>query len=188
MEWMIHYLAKNAQNELYTFDERKQILRYGFKKLLTNLAILMILFTVSFFMDTINTMFVIITTFVALRMKFGGWHSESKGVCMIITTIIPIVYIFIIKAYEIPLVFTAITYIFAYLSAFLKGVVDNPKKDLCADKKLKFKLQGIFILTFIGAIHLFILNKHLANISEGMTLAIFTVFINLYFSKTKTQC
>ncbi|MCT4620823.1 MAG: accessory gene regulator B family protein [Marinisporobacter sp.] len=188
MEWMIQYLAKNAQNEHYTFDERKQILRYGFKKLLTNLFILMILFTISFFMDTLKVMFILIITFVVLRMKFGGWHSESKGVCITLTIIVPIVYVFIIKAYDLPLIFTFITYLFAYLSAFLKGVVDNPKKELSSDKKSRFKLQGIIILTFIGAIHIFVLSNHLTNISEGMTLSIFTSFINLYFNQTKTQC
>lgn len=137
---------------------------------------------------TTFTFFVIISL---LRNMFGGYHHHSEMVCLVISTIIPILAGYLAIKLDYNIYFIVSVYVFSYLTAFFKKTVDNPNKRfeegnkrLTIDRKnLLFKL-GIILLISTTIVHIFVYFTGYREISNSMTLAVFISFVNLHLKNS----
>ncbi|WP_432408528.1 accessory gene regulator B family protein [Wukongibacter sp. M2B1] len=136
------------------------------------------------------TTLIIFITIVAFRSRFGGYHADSAKVCIIISTIIPIVCAYITIFLDFNLYLIVTVYIFAYFTAFKKGVVDHPNrrfqegnKILNLEMKRRLFKTGVILLVAINIIHIHLFLIGYVSISDAMTLGTLISFINLYFGK-----
>jgi accessory gene regulator protein AgrB len=173
----------------------EEILEFDMTKKLRQLIWVLLLFSLSygFFFIGIDVRFsvlIIFCTVVAFRNMLGGYHSDSPLVCLIISTIIPIVLGLISISVDFNIYAVTSIYIFAYVTVKSKGVVDHPNrrfqegnKTLNLEMKSRLIKIGLTLLILINILHIVIFAKGYFSVSNPLALGVFISFLNLYFGK-----
>lgn len=152
---------------------------YGLTKVLSFLLWTILLFIFSKPLNVTKETFTVFIIYLLLRRNFGGAHAKTYAMCLLLSTLIPVVLGIISTKITLSIPFIAVIYIFSYATAFIKGVVDNPKKRLTQNEKSKFKKDGLITLTIILIINILCI-KYII-ISNCIVSGVFWAFINLYF-------
>ncbi|WP_432401044.1 accessory gene regulator B family protein [Wukongibacter sp. M2B1] len=179
----------------FSHEQLEQIITFNLigniKQGLWVLALIILAVTLNFLgIDIRFTTFVIFITFVSFRRKFGGYHADSQIACLIISTVIVVVLAFIATVMDFNIYFIFAVYIFAYYTAYKKGVVDHPNRRFSNENKILnlemkqrlFKI-GVRLLIIVNVIHILLyITGHVVT-SNAILLGVFISFANLYFGK-----
>lgn len=183
MKSMALVSGKYLSDKLEYDKTKEEILTYMLERLITNIIFLSLLAIFSSLLGFTSIAFIYYISFILIRTRFGGWHANSPYTCMILSIIFPLAFSYVAIHITIPNYIVIFTYVFAYFTAFYKGVVDNPNKRLKEFRKKRFKKQGLIILTIICIIHTLIIINNLHLFSNILTLSLLSSFGNLYFGK-----
>ncbi len=159
-----------------TFAEEK--ITYLVSRFITNCIFLSLLFLIAQIIHFKLEVFVFLCVYLPLRRSFGGYHAKTEYACLFISVALPITASYIANKVNINYLVGIIVYMFSYATAFIKGVVDNSKKRLKPEQKIKFKKQGIILLLGVTFIHLFFVKDMV--VSNIIIIALFVSFGNLY--------
>lgn len=185
----------NKYKDIYTREEIKQIITYDITGKLKQAIWILVLALISYIAFIIDidirlTTFIAFIIIIVFRNNFGGYHANSEKICLIISTIIPLAIGYISIILNLNILIIAAIYIFAYITAFIKKVVDHPNrrfeegnKILNMEMKERLFKTGVTILIIISIVQVIVYLKGYKDISNSMVLATFTSFVNLYFGK-----
>lgn len=188
----IENISKKLGKEISKYNDNEnaeQIITYIIKIIINNIIWFVSLYFTWFALYLIqgneinaaSNAIIMLIFYMPLRTRFGGSHAKTFKMCLILSTIIPVMLGFVVSNIDITLPYMIAVYIFAYLTAFKIGVVDNAKRRFDRETKEKFKKQGIVLLTIIMIINFIVINNNF--LSDSIIVGVFLAFINLYFEK-----
>ncbi|WP_432405798.1 accessory gene regulator B family protein [Wukongibacter sp. M2B1] len=180
------YMALISESD----TEKEEILIYSIEVLLNYLVLILNLSIISMFLnilipelDAFSSVVSYTVTFIFIRRYFGGYHANDSTTCLILSTIIPIITLFVRYHIDINIFFLVLIYIVSHIIAIRVGTVDNKNKRLSDEEKNNFKTGGLKVIKIIFVINIIVYLVGLQEISDMMTLAVVFGFGNLLFGK-----
>lgn len=180
------YIALISESD----EEKEQVLIYAFEILLNHLIWFFNLSIISIFLGILIPglgafwLVVIYTiTFIFIRKYFGGYHAKSNAVCLILSTAIPIIALFIRYYIDFNIFLLLFIYILSHIIAVKLGTVDNENKRLSDEEKHYFKTRGLKVMKIIFIVNIAVYLLGFQEISDSMTLAVMFGFVNLLFGR-----
>jgi len=180
------YMALISESD----KEKEQVLIYSVEIILNYLILIFNLLVVSIFLNILVpglgaflSMVVYTITFIFIRRNFGGYHAKSNMVCLMLSTAIPVIALFIRYYIDFNIFLVLFIYILCHIIAVKLGTVDNENKRLSEEEKHYFKTRGLKVMKIIFIVNIIVYLLNFQEISDSMTLAVMFGFGNLLFGR-----
>lgn len=150
---MIEYIYKllDKYNKNIDYD----LYKYGITILFDYLIYLSITFIFSLFFNTTNIAFLFILFYSILRKYYGGFHFNSKRLCIISSISLTVLISFFSKSISIHNILFFITYLLQLLFTIFFIPIDHKNKRLNDVEKKYYKKKSIIIEIIFIFIYLF---------------------------------
>lgn len=136
------------------------------------------------------TTFIVSVTLFSFKKLFGGYHNDNEVVCILISIVVLLAISYLALKQNFNIYIIVLIYVFSYVTAFRKGVVDSPQKRfkkgnkiLTLELKERFLRIGLLLLVITTIVHIFLFFQGDTLASNSIALALFLAFFNLYFGK-----
>lgn len=180
------YMASISESD----KEREEVLIYSIKILLNYLVLILNLIIVSVFLNILipglaafSSVATYTVTFIFIRRYFGGYHANNSTLCLILSTIIPIIALFVRYHISLNIFLLMLIYITGYIMGVKIGTVDNHNKRLSAEEKKYFQTKGLKVIKIIFAVNIIMYLVGFQEVSDMMALAVVFGFGNLLFGR-----
>ena len=159
----------------------KYVYYYGFKIIIGGINKFILLIIPGLLLNILPQLIITTLSFSSLRIWTGGLHLDSYTKCSYIS-LLSFTIIALLSKYIILNQFISMSIFLSVLFLILiYAPIEHPNKPIKENKKIKFKLIALFVLSTLTIIHMFINNVIICNsIIYGILLAgiISTPFVN----------
>jgi len=169
--WSARYLH-NKMKEYYKkehdTDKPKKIYNrytyhYGFQILYGGLNKFLLLITLGILLNILPQLLLTTISFASLRFWTGGLHYDSYAKCSYIS-LLSFTLIALLSKYIILNQFISmLIFLSVYFLILIYAPIEHPNKLIKENKKLRFKIIALFMLTILTIIYMFINNTIISN-------------------------
>lgn len=156
---MIHNVAKNmatffGEEEGYT-KEKIDVCTYGIELILSDIIVIFVTIIAAIVLNMLLYTLLMLSTFIILRHRTGGFHASSHLKCNIIYFVAYVCFALGVKYISDSVAgYTGLLICIFGVAAILKyAPIEHPNKPISARKKVVFRKQSIifaFIFLIIG--------------------------------------
>lgn len=145
-------------------SEKRELYAYGAEVVLLNLINLIIPLVISLLSGTLRHYIVFILVFIPLRISSGGYHAKKSENCIIISTLLYVMSIFLfnLSLIEYVNVILFILFIFSILAIAIFAPVENINNTLNFKSRKRNRLVSLLLVS-VDSIAILLLEAYISS-------------------------
>lgn len=185
MDIVVEKIMKILKKNGYADNEQYEIVQFGVELLLMKMIIYTIIAFIGIVTRSIFELFVFLLIYQPLRSYCGGYHAQSRKVCVILSTLMMVIVIVLAKIQlpDIIALYYMATVLFSGIVILLTAPVDTPNKPFDDTEKVVFRKRSMAVLVIDVLISIFMYYFRLHECLSILSLAMLSVSILLLIGK-----
>ena len=140
-----------------------QVYYYGFQIIIGGINKFLLLIISGLLLNILPQLLITTISFVSLRIFAGGLHYDSYTKCTYISLLSFTIMALLSKYIILNQFISMLIFLFMYFIILIYAPIEHPNKPIKENKKIRFKIIALFVLSTLTIINLFTNNTIISN-------------------------